>query len=75
MNEELRRKRKQKGYTVRAVAEKVGITAGYYSMIENGKRRVNYPLAFRIAKVFGTQPDSLFLEFQSTLSKPKEKTK
>lgn len=67
MNEMLkaaRGNRKQKD-----VAKKVGITAGYYSLIERGERRVTYELAYDIAKVLGTTPDAIFLEYQSTKRK------
>ena len=34
----LKDKRKERGITVRAMAEKVGVTAGYYCDIESGRR-------------------------------------
>ena len=69
MNDELRRRRLAKGYTMQDVANKAGISKSYYSLIERGERRVSYELTFKIAKVLNTKPDSIFLSFQSTLSK------
>lgn len=69
MNEILKKARKNCGFSQEQVASAAGISKGYYSLIEGGKRRVSYELAFEIAKALGTTPDSIFLEFQSTLSK------
>ena len=48
-------------YSVDEMAHKLGICKGYYSLIENGKRRLYYDLAVNIAKVFDLKPDDLFL--------------
>jgi putative transcriptional regulator len=69
LNEILKKARKNCGFSQEQVASAAGISKGYYSLIEGGKRRVSYELAFEIAKALGTTPDSIFLEFQSTLSK------
>lgn len=67
MNEELLKARGK--HTQEEIATAVGISKGYYSLIEGGKRRVSYELAYAIANVLHTKPDAIFLDFQSTKSK------
>lgn len=45
----LKRKRKDKGLTQGEVAQRVGIHRGYYTNIENGKRRCSVDTWLRIA--------------------------
>ena len=66
--EKLKEIREQNEMTMERVAEKVGITKSYYSMIESGKRGLSYPMAVRIALVFSKQPDEIFLESELTNS-------
>ena len=61
MIEQLKKVREQSKLTAAEVAEKVGITKGYYSMIENGKRGLSYTIAVKIADVFDMKPDEIFL--------------
>lgn len=72
MNSILRETRLKKGLTMQQIADKVGISKSYYSLIERGERRASYELTFEIAKILKTKPDCIFLEFQSTLSKQKD---
>lgn len=72
MNEELRDLRVKNNLRVQDMADLVGISKSYYSLIERGERRVSYDLAFRIANVFKLKPDDIFLDFQLTISKQKE---
>lgn len=61
--------------TCQQVADEVGISKEYYWMIENGKRRLTYELAVRIARVFKSSPDYIFLDSELTrseLSKEKQ---
>ena len=51
---------KDAGLTVYDMAEKVGITASFYSQIENKRRRLFYDMAIKIAKVFDKKPDDIF---------------
>lgn len=69
MNDQLKQNRLNAGLTMEDIAHKVNISKSYYSLIENGKRRINYELALKIANVFGVKPDSIFLKFESTKSK------
>lgn len=67
MNNKLREARGTRSQ--QEIATIVGITKGYYSLIERGERRVSYELAFDIANALNTKPDAIFLDFQSTKSK------
>lgn len=66
--EKLKVIRNKKGLTCKQVADLVGISKEYYWMIENGKRRLTYELAVKIAKVFNTSPDDIFLDSKLTIS-------
>lgn len=69
MIERLRDIREKQQLTTQEVAEKVGISKGYYSMIENGKRGLSYPLAVKIANVFNKKPDDIFFKHEFTNEK------
>lgn len=49
------------------MADDCGISKSYYSQIENGKRRLYYDLAVKIAAVFHMKPDELFYDEQTKL--------
>lgn len=73
--EKLKQIREKHNYSGSDVANIVGITKGYYSLIENGKRGLSYPLAVKIAAVFNLKPDDIFLSNEFTnekLDKEKE---
>ena len=57
----LKKIRKEKGYTIYDMAEKLNITPSYYSQLENKKRRLFYDMAFKIASIFNMKPDSIFM--------------
>ncbi|WHA10369.1 helix-turn-helix transcriptional regulator [Enterococcus montenegrensis] len=69
MIEQLKQIREMNQLTAQDVAEKVGITKGYYSMIENGKRGLSYPIAVKIAEVFDMKPDDIFFTHEFTNEK------
>ena len=48
------------GYTSKEVAKRLNISCAYYTQIERGSRRLSYPMAVSIAKIFDTTPDELF---------------
>lgn len=54
--------REKNNLTYQQVAELIGITKPYYWQIENGKRGLSYELAVKIAAVYKTTPDDIFLE-------------
>lgn len=66
--EKLKNTRNEAGLTCQQVANKIGVTKEYYWMIENGKRRLTYELAVKIARVFNTSPDYIFLDNELTRS-------
>jgi transcriptional regulator with XRE-family HTH domain len=51
--------RKNKGLTTVQVAEKLSISQGHYSHIENGTRSINIETAQMMAKLFGTEVDEI----------------
>ncbi len=60
MYQKLKLLRRKKGYKTEQMAEFLGISKAFYSQIENGKRRLSYDMAVRIAKIFHLHPDSIF---------------
>ena len=58
--EKLKQIRKEYGYTIYQMAEKIGITPSFYSQIENKRRRLFYDTACLIANVFNMKPDQIF---------------
>lgn len=58
--DKLKKIRKKSGLTIYDMADKLGITASFYSQIENKKRRLFYDMAIKIAEIFKTKPDNLF---------------
>ena len=55
MRDWMKNARVEKGFTQLQVAEKIGITEGYYSLIENGERMKSLDLTFakKLAELFG----------------------
>ncbi|QAS52840.1 helix-turn-helix transcriptional regulator [Halobacillus litoralis] len=64
--EKLKEIRTNEKMTYQQVADQVKISKEYYWMIENGKRRLTYELAVKIAKVFKSSPDYIFLDSELT---------
>ncbi|EGK13003.1 repressor protein [Desmospora sp. 8437] len=71
IKEKLKSTRINHRMTCQQVADEVGITKEYYWQIENGKRRLSYELAVRIAKVFMKTPDDIFLADELTSGEQK----
>lgn len=67
----LREVRIKANLTNQDVADKIGISKEYYWMIENGKRKLSYKLAVKIASVFNTKPDNIFLNTELTTGEQK----
>ena len=57
--------RLKKGMTLQEMADKVGISKAFYCQLENGKRRLSYDTAIKIASVFNKTPDDLFYDDMS----------
>lgn len=58
--------------TYQEIADNIGVSKPYYWQIENGKRGLSYELAVKIAAVFKTNPDSIFLNDELTTSEQNE---
>ncbi len=58
----LKQVRKEKGLSSQIVAKGIGISSAYYCQIENGKRRLTYAIAVRIADYFERKPDDIFYD-------------
>ncbi len=62
MYSKLKKIRIKNNMTLVDVANRVGISKPFYCQIENGKRRLLYETAVKIAKVFNVKPDYLFYD-------------
>lgn len=62
MNTKLKKIRQKNKYTSRYIANVLGISKPFYSQIENGRRRLTYDMAIKIAYIFKMKPDELFYE-------------
>lgn len=58
----LKKLRIEKNLTVLSISKIIGISPTYYWQLENGKRRLYYELAVKIAKIFNKKPDEIFYE-------------
>ncbi len=54
--------RKEKGMNLEDVANRLHVSKAYISMIETGKRSLDYEMAIQMAKIFDIRPDELFFE-------------
>ena len=53
--------REREDYSYQNMADQLNVSFQYYWMIENGKRKLSYEMAIKIAKILGTTPDKIFL--------------
>lgn len=58
----LKKIREENNYSCYDMADKLGISQGFYWQIENKKRKLYYEMAVKIAKIFNLKPDDLFFE-------------
>lgn len=56
------KKREDKKLTQKQIAEIIGVTDAYYSMIESGLRTPSYKTMKKIADFFNVKPDYIFLK-------------
>ena len=56
----LKELRNKVGVSTKEIAKGIGISSAYYSQIENGRRRLTYILAVKIATYFNMKPDEIF---------------
>ncbi len=59
---ELKKRRLEKRYTCKNMAEILNVSKPFYWQLENGKRRLSYSMAIKIAKIFKTKPDQIFYD-------------
>lgn len=64
--------RESNDLTQQDMADEIGVSKGYYSLIENSKRGLSYDTAQDIAAVFGLKPDDIFLDTKLTKGKHSE---
>ena len=62
MDTKLQELRKSKGISQKDVAKALGVTTGYYGMIELGKRKPSLKTAFQIANFFNKKVEDIFLD-------------
>lgn len=58
----LKKIRKENKFTHKFMSEMLNISKIYYWEIENGKKRLSYNLAIKIAEIFHMTPDELFYD-------------
>ncbi|MCH5179711.1 MAG: helix-turn-helix transcriptional regulator [Erysipelotrichales bacterium] len=54
--------RKKKGINLDTVAKELNVSKAYISMVETGKRSLDYQMAINMARIFNSTPDELFLD-------------
>lgn len=54
--------RKKKGINLDTVAKELNVSKAYVSMVETGKRSLDYQMAINMARIFNSTPDELFLD-------------
>ena len=60
MNYKLKELRKINKITSDSISKQLNISKAFYSQIENGKRRLTYDMAIKIANIFNMKPDEVF---------------
>lgn len=54
--------RKNKGYSVKKMADLLNISKTFYWQIEKGQRNLSYSMATKISMVLNMKPDKIFYE-------------
>ena len=60
----LKAERLAKGWTQLDMAKSLGISRGFYGLIEAGTRRPTFGLANRIADCFGVEMTTIFFDYE-----------
>ena len=50
------------GYSYQRMADELKISKCFYWQLENKKRNITYKMAFKIANILHTKPDTIFLD-------------
>lgn len=58
----LKELRKINKYSCQDMADYLNISKCFYWQIENGKRKLSYEMAIKIANIFNKKPDDIFFE-------------
>ena len=53
VHRKIKQYRKKKRWTMRQVAEELGITESCYCLYENGKRKPSFDVLVKLAKIYG----------------------
>jgi putative transcriptional regulator len=61
MRNRIRERREQQGWTQLALAQKLGVSRQTVNAVETGKYDPSLPLAFKLAHVFGSPIEELFV--------------
>lgn len=56
----LKKIREESNYSYQDMAKFLNLSKCFYWQIENGKRKLYYDLAIKIAKIFNKKPDDVF---------------
>ena len=54
--------RKERGLNLDTIAKKLNVSKAYLSMIETGKRSLDYKMAISMANIFDVKPDDIFFD-------------
>ena len=54
--------RKERGLNLDDIAKMLNVSKAYISMIETGKRSLDYEMAISMASIFNVKPDDIFLD-------------
>lgn len=54
--------RKERGMNLEDIAKELHVSKAYISMIETGKRSLDYEMAIQMAGLFDVRPDDVFFE-------------
>lgn len=54
--------RKKRGLNLNDIAKELNVSKAYVSMMETGKRSLDYVRAIQMAKIFNVKPDELFYD-------------
>jgi len=73
IGERVRMLREQSGFTLRQLAEKVGVGNSFLSELERGKTGVSKPVLAQIASAFNISPDELLGETPVVTIRPKQR--
>ena len=71
--ENLKKRRIENNLSHQDMGDLLGISKPFYWQIENGKRRLSYERALKIAKIFKVTPDELFYDDVKNQCETKDK--